>query len=158
MAFFSLHVHGYDPGKAMPLRFATREGGGSNVSVGAAWEPVAGAQSYALMLWDKHPVARGWVHWLVADIPSAVTEIVEGASRTERMPAGSVELTTSWGRAGYDGPQPPKGTGPHEYVVTLYALDVATLGLSSSADAPAFKKAIQGHVLALADFSGFFEG
>jgi phosphatidylethanolamine-binding protein (PEBP) family uncharacterized protein len=35
---------------------------------------------------------------------------------------GSTEGKNSFGRTGYSGPCPPKGGGPHRYVVTVYAL------------------------------------
>ena len=117
----------------MPSKFATKTGGGENVSIGIKWQILPTAMSYALMFYDKYPMANNWTHWLVADIPNTVTEIAEGASRSDKMPAGSIELKTSWGRTGYDGPQPPVGSGSHEYVAILYALNIPRLGLPADA-------------------------
>jgi len=98
-------------------------------------------------------VAQNWVHWLVINIPKEVTSLEEGASR-KRMPQGSVELRNSFGDVGYGGPQPPRGTGDHSYVVTLYALNVEKLDLKTDTSLSAFKKAIEGKVIASASITG----
>lgn len=151
-----LQITGYENGGRMPAKYATKEGGGDNVSIGVKWQTLPAAQSYALLLDDKHPVANNWVHWLVVDIPNTVTEIPEGASHT-KMPAGSQELMTSWNRTGYDGPQPPVGSGDHEYATTLYALDVPKLDVDKNISRSEFLRAIEGHVIAQESYSGFFE-
>ncbi|MCK5603299.1 YbhB/YbcL family Raf kinase inhibitor-like protein, partial [Candidatus Pacearchaeota archaeon] len=129
---------------------------GKNVSIGFQWQPLPAAQSYAVLFDDRHPVANNWVHWLVVDIPNFVTEIEEGASRNN-MPEGSRELMTSWGRTGYDGPQPPVGSGRHEYVLHLYALNMPKMSLSENVTRDEFLKAIQSHLIAEERVSGFFE-
>ena len=72
----------------------------------------------------------------------------------KKMPSGSVELKNSFGDIGYGGPQPPKGTGDHPYVVTVYALNVDKLGLGVSTSLSAFKKAIEGKVVGTASITG----
>ena len=151
-----LKITGYENGGRMPVKFATKEGGGDNVSIGLKWQPLPAAQSYALLFDDKHPVANNWVHWLIVDIPNTVTEIPEGASRS-KMPTGSRELMTSWNRTGYDGPQPPVGSGDHEYVVTLYALDTPILDVDENISRSEFLKAVGGHAITQESYSGFFE-
>lgn len=151
-----IQVAGYENGGRMPGKFATKNGGGDNVSIGVKWELLPAAQSYALLFDDKHPVANNWVHWLVVDIPSTTTAIPEGASRNN-MPSGSRELVTSWGQTGYDGPQPPVGSGDHEYVAHLYALDVPKLEVDENISRSEFLKAIEGHVIAEENYSGWFE-
>ncbi len=151
-----MQITGYEDGGRMPARFATKKGGGKNISIGIKWEPLPAAQSYALLFDDKHPVANNWVHWLVVDIPNTVTEIPEGASSSD-MPSGARELVTSWGEAGYGGPQPPVGSGDHEYVAHLYALDVPKLDVDDKISRSEFLKAIEGHVIAEETYSGWFE-
>ena len=72
------------------------------------------------------------------------------------MAPGSSELKNSFGDIGYGGPQPPKGTGPHPYVITLYALNVEKLELGVSTTLPAFKKAIEGKVIEMATITGMY--
>jgi Raf kinase inhibitor-like YbhB/YbcL family protein len=144
-----------DKGK-IPIQYVMPGAGGKNVSVPVAWKNVAaGAKSFALSIVDPHPVAQNWVHWLVINIPKEVTTIGEGASE-KSMPSGSIELKNSFGDIGYGGPQPPKGTGEHPYVVTVYALNVEKLALGSSPSLSAFKKAIEGKVIESASITGMY--
>ena len=92
---------------------------------------------------------------MVINIPARVTVLEEGAS-TKKMPPGSVELKNSFGDIGYGGPQPPKGTGDHPYVTTLYALNVEKLDLGANMSLSAFKKAMAGKVIGSASISGMY--
>jgi hypothetical protein len=87
------------------------------------------------------PDARGWVHWLVADLPPDQAELPEAASGT----VGGVEGRTDFGRTGYGGPCPPSGT--HRYVFEVFAL-AEPLGLSSGFSADELRRAMDGKVLA----------
>ncbi|HWU36530.1 MAG TPA: YbhB/YbcL family Raf kinase inhibitor-like protein, partial [Candidatus Acidoferrum sp.] len=112
----------FKDGEKIPIQYVMPGAGGKNVSVPLAWKNAPpGTKSFALSMVDPHPVAQNWVHWLVIHIPALAASLEEGASK-KKMPAGSVELKNSFGDAGYGGPQPPKGTGDHPYVFTLYAL------------------------------------
>ena len=140
----------------IPTQYVMPGAGGKNISVPLAWKSVPqGTKSFALSIVDPHPVAQNWVHWLVINIPAQAVSIEEGASR-KKMPPGSVELKNSFGEVGYGGPQPPKGTGDHPYVATLYALSVEKLDLGVSTTLPAFKKAIEGRVIESASVTGMF--
>jgi Raf kinase inhibitor-like YbhB/YbcL family protein len=149
----------YDEGTMIPPRFATRfVAGGTGASVPLRWEDEpAATRSYAITMIDHHPVANDWLHWLVIDIPSGAHELPEGASRTGAMPAGALELGNTGGRAGYGGPQPPAGSGPHDYEVTVFALDVPRLGVHADASLEDVRAAMQGHVLDQATLTGRFE-
>jgi Raf kinase inhibitor-like YbhB/YbcL family protein len=140
----------------IPLKYVMPGAGGKNVSLPLNWDDVpAGTKSFALAMVDPHPVANNWIHWLVINIPGVTKGLGEGASRSA-MPAGALELKNSFGDTGYGGPQPPKGTGDHPYVVTLYALNVANLDLPVQTTLPAFKKALEGKILATATVTGMF--
>jgi len=144
-----------DKGK-IPIQYVMPGAGGKNVSIPLTWKNVpAGTKSFALSIVDPHPVAQNWVHWLVINIPKEVVSIEEGASR-KKMPGGSVELKNSFGDIGYGGPQPPKGTGDHPYVVTLYTLKVEKIDLGVNTSLAAFKKAIEGKVIESATITGMY--
>lgn len=145
-----------DGGK-IPIQYTMPAAGGKNISIPLAWKNVpSGTKSFALSIIDIHPVARNWVHWLVINIPSHITKIEEGASM-KNMPAGSIELKNSWGKIGYGGPQPPRGTGDHPYVITLYALNVEKLDLNLEASFSDFKKAIEGKLISSVSITGKYE-
>jgi len=144
----------FKDGEKIPIQYVMPGAGGKNISIPLAWKDVpAGTKSFCLSIVDPHPVAQNWVHWLVINIPAQVTSIEEGASG-KRIPKGSVELKNSFGEIGYGGPQPPKGTGDHPYVVSLYALSVERLDLGMSTSLSAFKKAIEGKVIGSATITG----
>lgn len=141
----------------IPVRYCMPGAGGENVSLPLQWSGVPdGVKSFAVSVIDPHPVANNWVHWLVIDIPPDTRSLPEGASGSN-MPGGAKELRNSFGKIGYGGPQPPKGTGEHPYVVTVYALDKKSLDLAAEADLEAFQQKFEGHVLDKAEVTGLFE-
>jgi Raf kinase inhibitor-like YbhB/YbcL family protein len=96
----------------IPQRFGKKL---ENVSPQLAWsDPPGTTASLRLQLIDLHPIARGYVHWVVEGIPADTRELAENAAATG-MPDGVREPTP------YAGPFPPSGT--HEYEFTLTALD-----------------------------------
>jgi len=146
----------FQDGGKIPLQFVMPGAGGKNVSVPLNWSnPPAGTQSFALAMVDPHPIARNWVHWLVIDLPKDATALPQGASGRS-MPKGAVELHNSFGSLGYGGPQPPRGSGDHPYVFTLYALSVPKVEVSKNAGLAAFKQALEGKILATATITGYF--
>jgi hypothetical protein len=72
------------------------------------------------------------------------------------MPAGAVELKNSWGKPAYGGPQPPKGTGDHPYVTTVYALNIPKLDLKQNVSLTEFRKALEGKILAQGSVTGYY--
>ncbi len=155
---FALHSAAFDSGGPIPARFASHGvAGGENLSPPFEWEEEPeGTGSLALVCIDRHPIAHNWVHWLVVDIPPGVHALAEGASGW-KMPAGSLELQTSFGRPGYGGPIPPPGSGAHHYEITLYALSSKHLGLKEEDGVGEFEEALMGRVLGQARTTGTFE-
>jgi Raf kinase inhibitor-like YbhB/YbcL family protein len=101
---------------------------GKNLAPELDWRNVpSGTQSFALLVNDMDaPIAGGWHHWVVYDIPGSVNTL-EGH--------GVVQYTqgsTSWDVngipvVGWGGPCPPADGQTHHYIFTLYALSTATL-------------------------------
>lgn len=144
----------FKEGEKIPVQHVMPGAGGKNISVSLTWKNIpSGTKSFALSMVDPHPVAQNWVHWLVINIPANIVSIEEGASR-RKMPSGSVELRNSFGDIGYGGPQPPKGSGDHPYVFTLYALNVEKLDLTANTPLPVFKKALEGKILGSTTLTG----
>ena len=149
----------YRDGGVIPVKYAHRSvAGGKNISPAFSWQdPPPGTLSFALSIVDPHPVANNWVHWFIIDIPFQERSLGEGASGTGRLPAAAKELLNSYNEMGYGGPAPPKGSGSHPYVATLYALDVPSLPLAKDTLLSAFLRAIDGKSIAEVSVTGFHE-
>lgn len=146
----------FPDGGKIPQKYVMPGAGGKNVSLPLSWSGApGGTKAFALSVVDPHPVARNWVHWLVINIPAEESSLAEGASG-KKMPPGAMELKNSFGDLGYGGPQPPRGTGDHPYVVTLYALNTAKLDLPVNISLTAFQKALEEKVLAQASITGYY--
>jgi Raf kinase inhibitor-like YbhB/YbcL family protein len=144
----------FKDGGKIPIPYVMPGAGGKNISVPLSWKNTpSGTKSFALSMVDPHPVAQNWVHWLVINIPATATSLEEGASR-KKMPQGSMELKNSFGDIGYGGPQPPKGTGDHPYVFTLYALNVERLDLGTNTLLSSFNRALEGKIVGSATITG----
>jgi Raf kinase inhibitor-like YbhB/YbcL family protein len=156
---FTLTCGSYGNGGVIPVEYAHRSvAGGKNVSPAFTWEdPPQGTRSFALSIVDPHPVANNWVHWFIIDIPFQERGLREGASRSGNLPAHAKELLNSYNEMGYGGPAPPKGSGSHPYVATLYALDVPSLPLGKDTVLSLFLRTIEGKVIAEATMTGYHE-
>jgi Raf kinase inhibitor-like YbhB/YbcL family protein len=134
----------FEDGREIAQKFGKRA---QNVSPPLQWDGVPDrTRSFALTVVDLHPVARGYVHWLVADLSPQLTSLPEGAA-AERNP-GVTEIKP------YAGPFPPSGT--HDYEFTLYALRTDRLGVRPGATLEEFRQAAEQNSLATATLIGKF--
>ena len=119
---------------------------GEDVSPPLAWAGVpAGTAELALVVRD--PDADGFVHWVVAGLPSDIGGLARGDP-----PSQAVEELNDFGRQGWSGPCPPSGT--HNYDFRIYALAEPS-GLAAGADgAQAAQQLESATVLASAALSG----
>jgi Raf kinase inhibitor-like YbhB/YbcL family protein len=144
---------GFQNNENIPVKFTRPGAGGKNISIPLRWvKNPKGVVSYAVTVVDMHPRAKRWVHWMVINLPPSTLGLEEGASGKLRY---GLELKNSFGKTGYGGPQPPAGTGPHKYKITVYALDsILKLKSSSLGD---FLEAVKGKILDKDDLTGIFE-
>ena len=121
---------------------------GENRSPQLTWSNAPkGTQSYAITMYDPDaPTGSGWWLWLVFDIPTDVNELLENAGDPDEnlMAEGVIQSLTDYGFAGFGGPCPPKGDGAHQYIITIHALKVKSLGLKAESNA-----AVVGYYLSL---------
>ena len=147
---FRLTTDAFAESALIPKRFTCE---GQDISPALAWsgEPV-GTRSFALIMDDPDAPVHRWNHWLLWDIPRR-THALE-----ERFEPGSTGQsgTNDFGKAGYGGPCPPRGHGPHRYFFKLYALD-RTLDLAAGATKDQVLAACQGHILAEAQLMGKYQ-
>ncbi|MDP9808857.1 Raf kinase inhibitor-like YbhB/YbcL family protein [Rhizobium tibeticum] len=160
-----------------------KEAAGNNRSPALSWSKgPAGTRSYALVMTDPDVprdlsllnkngtvIARDaarmeFTHWMLANIPTAVTRLAEGADG-DGQPQGGLPLeNTKHGRRGQNGFAAFLKDGPyggymgacppwndlriHRYRVTVYALDTDRLTLPDAFTRADFLAAAKGHVLA----------
>ncbi len=132
---------------------------GKDIAPPLAWSgQPANTKSFALIVDDpdapdpKAPKMT-WVHWVLYNLPSALTGLPEGV-RAADLPPGTREGTNDWKRAGYGGPCPP--IGRHRYFFKLYALDTMLPDLGGPKKAQ-LEAAMQGHILAHAQLVGTYQ-
>jgi len=110
---------------------------GGNKSPHLAWSfSPAGAKSFAVTMYDPDaPTGSGWWHWVIFDIPADINELKQNAGNPDAhlLPEGSIQSVTDAGVAGYGGPCPPENDKPHAYIITVYALKTAHLGVDKNA-------------------------
>lgn len=102
---------------------------GGNISPALSWKNApAGTKSFVLTIHDKDaPTGLGWMHWVVANIPAAVSRLPEGITADgKNLPNGALQTRTDFGVPGYGGACPPEGQ-KHRYEITLTALKVEAL-------------------------------
>ena len=163
MAAFTLHSEAFDDGQTLPAaqRGAATGPGAGDESPPLSWSGApAGTRSFAVTMFDPDAPGRGgfW-HWAVLDIPADVTSLPAGAgSRAGHgLPSGAFQLRNDGGSVGYFGAAPPKGHGPHHYVITVHALDLESSGLDAGASPAKLEARLGPHILARASLTGIYE-
>jgi Raf kinase inhibitor-like YbhB/YbcL family protein len=141
---FSLSSAAFQPSGPIPAHY-TCDGEAVSPPLSIAGTP-SDAKSLVLIVEDPDvPKALKpdglFLHWLVFDIPPAVTELPEGSSI-------GTEGENSTGKTGYVAPCPPSDYEPrtHRYIFTIYALDTM-LDLGVGATKEDVMTAMLGHVI-----------
>jgi Raf kinase inhibitor-like YbhB/YbcL family protein len=118
---------------------------GENVSPALQWSGIPdGTQSNALICDDPDAPAGTWVHWVLFNIPTDITEFPENIPPDRILENGAKQGINNFRRLGYGGPCPPGGT--HRYFFKIYALDIE-IGLEPGATKAQLLKAMEGHIL-----------
>lgn len=132
---------------------------GMDISPPLQWSGIPeGARSLALIVDDPDapdPAApkMTYVHWVLYNLPPDAHGLPE-ATRTENLPAGTLEGLNDWQRTGYGGPCPP--IGRHRYFHKLYALDLVLEDLQEPTKGQLLK-AMASHVIAEAQVVGTYQ-
>jgi Raf kinase inhibitor-like YbhB/YbcL family protein len=129
---FGLTSTAFVEGGSIPREFTCD---GEDVSPPLAWTGVPEGTG-ALVLVVDDPDARGFVHWIVLDLPAADRDLPRGVAPTAPSPQ---QGRNDFGKAGWGGPCPPSGT--HHYQFTLTAI-AAPLGLEGNPNGEAVATAL----------------
>jgi hypothetical protein len=149
----SLSSPAFPRGGQIPRRHTCE---GEDVSPPLRWSGAPeGTAAFALIVEDRD--ARGFVHWVVADIPAGTSELVEGlkVGSVAGDSAAPTQGRNDFGRQGWGGPCPPPGSGDHHYVCTLWALS-SPLHLGGSPSAAEVRAAASARTLGSAVLEGSF--
>ena len=141
---FIVQSPAFESGQEMAQKYGKKT---QNVSPPLEWDGAPEeTRSFALAFVDIHPVARSYVHWLIADISPQLNSLPEGAGGGRNSDLTEVKA--------YVGPFPPSGT--HDYEFTLYALGTDRLGVGPGATLQHFRQAAEQNSLATATLIGKF--
>jgi len=156
---FTINSTAFKEGGTIPKQYTCDS---TDVSPPLSWEGTPSAtKSFALIMDDPDAPVGTFNHWVLYDLPAETKALSEGMAKDPALPTGAKQGVTSFRRAGYGGPCPPKGPA-HRYFFSLYALDIPTLGLGPKASPKASPKTskeevegkMKGHILGKAVIMG----
>ena len=114
-------------------------------------EELAGRHAAGAFLLVDDPDARGFVHWIVLDLPAVDGELPMGVPPDE---PSLKQGRNDFGFIGWGGPCPPSGI--HRYRFTLTAIE-APLGLEDGTDGDTVRRALErATVLGRATLTGIY--
>ena len=135
--------HGYIPSKY------TCDGLDKSPEIHIAYVPDT-AKCLVLIMFDPDAPSGRFVHWLVWNI-DAKTKII----KSDKLPDGSVEGTTSFQKMGYGGPCPPAGK-THRYYFKVYAL-IGFIKLPPSSGVNELEDILSRNSIASAEYIGIYK-
>ncbi|KFC69265.1 Phospholipid-binding protein, PBP family [Bosea sp. LC85] len=149
----TLTSRAFAEGQAIPSKFARD---GENLMPELSWTGVPdGTASLALIVEDPDAPSGTFRHLAVYNIPpdwnGLPRSVDTGSDNNLRF------ARNDFGNAQYDGPQPPKGHGPHHYHFRLAALDVPTINLPPDVGAERILQEARKHAIEEAELVGIYE-
>ncbi len=128
---------------------------GENISPQLSWtgSPV-NTKSFALISDDPDAPSGDWVHWVIYNIPSSVSELPKNIPKNKTLGNGTKQGMNDFRKIGYDGPCPPGGT--HRYYFKLYALDYL-MDKDEGLTKKELLSAMEGHILSEAQLMGKYK-
>lgn len=128
---------------------------GEDLSPALEWgELPAGTKSLAVIAEDPDAPVGLFVHWVIYNIPPALTGLPEGVAKIAQVSGTGMQGINGFGRNGYGGPCPPRGK-PHRYFFNLYALDLEPR-LPADLTRAGLLTAMQGHILGQGQWMGTY--
>jgi Raf kinase inhibitor-like YbhB/YbcL family protein len=143
----------FEAGGRIPLKYTCD---GQNMSPPLAWrEPPKQTQAFALIVDDPDAPGGVFTHWVLFNVPAITRQLEEGVPAQERVQNGAWQGKNDFGKIGYNGPCPPRGS-VHRYFFTLYATD-KLLDLKAGASKQQVFDAMRGHIVAQGQLVGTYQ-
>lgn len=129
---------------------------GENISPELSWTNAPeGTKSFAITVYDPDaPTGSGWWHWVVFNIPASTNSFEKGVKLTK---SSIVESLTDFGSTGFGGACPPKGDKAHQYIFTVYALDIEKFDLKESSNPALVGYYINSHTISKASLISYYK-
>jgi Raf kinase inhibitor-like YbhB/YbcL family protein len=124
---------------------------GENISPQLSWSGFpAETKGFAVTCYDPDaPTTSGFWHWLVIDLPAAVTSLATGAGASDAaLPGGAFHVRNDYGTNDFGGAAPPQGDEPHRYIFAVHALDTDKLGIDGTVSAAVAGFNLRFHAIA----------
>lgn len=151
---FALTSPAFDHGAPIPVEHTCD---GADVSPPLKWDDgPEGTTSYAVIVDDPDAPRGTFAHWVLYDLPGHATELPGDVGPSQRLEnlGETAQGENDFGETGWRGPCPPPGK-PHRYVFRLHALDT-WLGLDPGVQKAEVEKAMEGHVVGVAELIGTY--
>ena len=141
----------FKEGENIPSKFTCD---GENISPELSWDDFPdNTKTFAMVVDDPDAPGGTFVHWVLYNIPSDTTNLLEGTT-SKNLPDRAKQGVNHFGDNEYGGPCPPSGT--HRYYFKLYALD-DEVQLKEGVSKRDLLKAMEGHILAEGQLMGKYE-
>jgi len=148
-------------GGQIPAKYTQAD---TDISPALSWSSVPdGTVSFVLIVHDVDAaIGNGTddiLHWMLWNIPAAVTSLHEHAPSMAQLPDGTRQISATGPY--YRGPGAPASGPAHHYVFELFALDtmldVPAVGASPPSTRAAVVAAMAGHIRGKASYVGLFK-
>ncbi|MGH7805669.1 MAG: YbhB/YbcL family Raf kinase inhibitor-like protein [Candidatus Binatia bacterium] len=98
---------------------------GADRSPSLAWSGAPeGSKAFAIVMQDSDAPKGTFTHWTAWNIPEGARALDRGVPVKAKLGDGTIQGKNDFGRVGYAGPCPPKGSA-HTYVFRVFALKAA---------------------------------
>ncbi len=149
---FKITSPAFKEGELIPKKFTCDS---SDISPALNWSGAPETtRSFALICDDPDAPMGTWVHWVLYNLPPNLSGLAEAIPHSDTLTNGARQGITDFGRPGYGGPCPPRGT--HRYFFKLYALDTM-LTLEGKVTKDDIEAAMKGHILAQCQLMGRYK-
>lgn len=143
----------FKEGEKIPVRYTCD---GQDISPDLTWDESPQLTEVFVLIVDDPDAPGGiFTHWVLFNIPSNIYQFGEGVPTQGQLENGTLQGKNDFGRIGYGGPCPPKGSS-HRYRFTIYALD-QRLKLEAGVSKKQVVNAMQDHILAQGRLTGTYQ-